>query len=365
MIKNPVPATVQSVGDIVMIPTDFDGLPGFQGPMAQTLFQTLPGTSTNFHRKRSSYMLKTFFCDDLTPLSIPAPEVNDAGPDGGPVDQHASNANCQACHYRLDPMGALFRNLGNSGTDYTGQNAITFDDFITFQGERYTQYLKTWQNPDGTFRAGYYILGRDGKPMREPGWTNEDGDTLRGLFGYMRRSKVVKSCLVKRLAEYVLGPKQVYDREWLAEISENLKSGPQSAAAFKDVVKKLVLSKTFNIHDPQKGVCYDLPTDAQPNRSPCSIAHVVNTHCAGCHSSVDGPGHLDFSNWKDIGNGVFSWAHENDDGVQLTKKESLQRMLDRITSSDLEFRMPYRRAMPEEDKLTAREWLTHELELLQ
>src|SRR5213075_2959878 len=114
----PVPPKVDSIADIIAIPVVVDGLPPLSDPLVG-FWPTAPATSTNFQRKRASYVLKTYFCDDLTPLSItPAEEANDAGvADGGdggapPPDVHASNANCQACHYRLDPIGALFRNRG-------------------------------------------------------------------------------------------------------------------------------------------------------------------------------------------------------------------------------------------------------------
>src|SRR5262249_48311801 len=122
------------------------------------------------------------------------------------------------------------------------------------------------------------------------------------------------------------------------------------------------LSKTFATHDPKRGVCYDLPSNAPPNRSPCAIAHVVNTHCVGCHDSVAGPGQLDFTNWKEIGNGLSSWAHEDDQGHQLAREVSLRKILDRITSTDRAFKMPLSRSLPAEDFTTLREWLTAQLE---
>jgi hypothetical protein len=347
---------VASILDLPEVRVAAEGLPPVVSPLGAGFFGTVPSTSTNFHRKRASYVLKTYFCDDMTPLDLPQAETGD----GGTSDVHASNSTCQACHYRLDPIGALFRNIGVGGRDYTGQGKIKFDDQVLLSGQDYEHYLAQWQNTDGSYRAGYWVLGRDGKPQREPTWTDADGDTLNGLWGYLRRSKVVKACLVKKLAEYVLGPKQVYDREWLAQISAGLHEGPQSADSFKAVVKSLLLSKTFSMHDPAKGVCYDIPEGASPNRSPCAIAHVVSGQCAGCHSSVSGPGHLDFTRWVDVGGGVFSWPHTDQSGVQLAPAESRRRMLERITSTDRRLRMPLLRAMPAEDFATFRTWLTTE-----
>jgi hypothetical protein len=352
----PVP-TVTSIADFPAVPVSVEGLPPLVPVLGRTFFRALPSSSTNFQRKRAAYMLKTYFCDDLTPLDIPA-----ANGDAGTGDLHANNPNCQACHYRLDPMGALFRNVGGDGRNFVGQNRIRFDDAIVFEGKAYEQYLSQWRNPDGSFRAGYWVIGQDGNPQREPGWTDAYGDALGGLWPYMRRSKLVKSCLVRKLADYVLGPKQVYDREWLAQISRDFADGPQSGAQFRGVVKALLLSKTFSTHDPDKGVCYDLPEKASPNRSPCAIAHVVSANCAGCHSSIAGAGRLDFTKWTDIGGGTFSWSHADPGGNQLPRAESLRRMLDRITTADRNKRMPLLRAMPADDFLTFRQWLTTSLE---
>lgn len=353
----PVPSQLWSVTDIPPIHAAADGFPALAPPLSKQFFANLPSTSTNNQRKRAAFMLKTYFCDDLTPLSVPAPD-----PDAGPGDVHASNPACQACHYRLDPMGALFRNFGKNGDDFTGQTRIIFDDNITFTDAAKEQYLAQWKNPDGSFRAGYWVLGRDGKPMREPGWTNADGDTMDGLFSYLPRSKVVKACLVRRLAEYVLGPKQIYDREWLNEISRGFQNGPASGEAFKSVVKSLVLSRTFQTHDPRPGSCYDAPADAPPNRSPCAVAYVVNTHCTGCHNSPKGPGNLDLTDWRDVGGGVFSWTHTDDEGRQLPREESLRRIRFRITTTDREKKMPLARTMPEGDVTQFTEWLDTTLE---
>lgn len=364
---------VQSIRDLRSISANVPELPELYPTLGDTFFRALPVSSTNFQRKRSAFMLKTYFCDDLTPLSIPSETpTEDAGADGSAGDggtdthtngnAHASNPTCQACHYRLDPMGALFRNIGAGGADFTGAGKIQFDDNVTFSGTDLDRYLSQWQNPDGSWRAGYYVIGRDGKPERERAWLDSDGDTLKGLWSYLPRSKVAKSCLTRKLASFVLGAGQVYDREWLGQISADFTPGPGSAKGFKEVVKALLLSTTFGLHDPKAGTCYDLPTGAGPNRSPCAIAHVVSENCAGCHASVDGPGHLDFTQWRDIGDGVFSWAHLDANGAQLPRDESLRRILARITASDPNVRMPLLRAMSEDDHKTLRIWITSTLE---
>src|SRR6185295_20080940 len=119
---------IESIADMPAIPTAAVGLPPIVEPLTAGFFGPLPATSTNFQRKRASYVLKTYFCDDLTPLTIPATEEGDGGADHA---VHASNPNCQTCHYRLDPIGALFRDRGFGGNDFSGFPQITFDDGVT------------------------------------------------------------------------------------------------------------------------------------------------------------------------------------------------------------------------------------------
>jgi hypothetical protein len=88
---------------------------------------------------------------------------------------------------------------------------------------------------------------------------------------------------------------------------------------------------------------------------------VVSANCVSCHSSVEGPGRLDFSSWKDIGGGVFSWAHLDANGNQLSRNESQKRILERITTPDRTLRMPLLRALPAEDFATFRDWLNTNL----
>jgi hypothetical protein len=354
---SPVKAAARTLVDLPRVEVAAPGLPPIFSPLGKTFFDSIVSTSTNFNRKRAAYMLKTYFCDDLTPLSIPTTEPGD----GGLSDLHASNSSCQACHYRLDPMGALFRNIGMRGKDFTGAGSIQFDDFVVFEGDAYERYLSTWRNPDGSFRAGYWVQGSDGQPRLDRGWTAENGDTITGLWSYLQKTKQVKACLVRRLAEYVLGPDQVYDREWLTEISSAFRAGPTSGEAFKGVLTSILLSKTFSVHDPEKGVCYDSATDAPAERAPCAIAGIVATNCATCHSSTGGGGHLDFTSWIDIGGGQFTWSHLDDHGQQLSHQESLRRIQSRINESNAQKRMPLMRSLSAEELATFRGWLASEL----
>jgi len=147
------------------------------------------------------------------------------------------------------------------------------------------------------------------------------------------------------------------DRDWLAEISTDLVDGPQSGVAFKSVLKRLVLSRTFSAADPAPGVCYDLPTGASPDRPSCAIAQIVSNSCATCHSSPMGPGHLDFTHWTKDATGTWWWSHTNENGAPLDPAESRRRIDDRITTTDLTRRMPLLQAFPPDDLRTFHDWL--------
>jgi hypothetical protein len=348
---HPAPPTIGSIMDVPAIHFAPEGLPPLATPLTgKGFWEPVPGTSTNYQRKRASYLLKTYFCDDLAPIDIPS--EGDGGAAGG--EAHAQNPSCQACHYRLDPMGGLLR---YGGSFY--RKSISFSDGVTFKDDRYEAYLDTWRNPDGSFRTGYFILGSDGTPERDPAWRDEDGDTITGLWSFLPRSKVVRSCLVRRLAEFVLGPEQVYDRAWLSEIAAELRPGPTSAVAFKSVVKKLLLSKTFSTHDPKAGTCYDVATTAPAGRAPCVIASIVEDNCQSCHAGARPSGRLDLSRWDPA---TQSFRHTDASGTSLPPRETFARMLERITTSDTRRRMPLLRVLPQADAATLRAWLNERLE---
>lgn len=90
----------------------------------------LGNSSTNLNRKRAAYMLKRFFCDDLTPVGVDNPQEHVSGP-------HGTDTSCYACHYKLDPMAGFFRNYGSYFYDYSRSSEIIFDDLASTNRRRY------------------------------------------------------------------------------------------------------------------------------------------------------------------------------------------------------------------------------------
>ncbi|MBY0384568.1 hypothetical protein K2X05_05365, partial [bacterium] len=112
----------------------------------ESIFSYLVNSSTNMNRKRSAYILKHFFCDDLTPVNV---KIDDDHTNNA----HGSNPSCYACHYKLDPMAGFFKNYGIQFFDFSSQTEISFDDGARID---LATYQKQWLKPDGkTWNIGY------------------------------------------------------------------------------------------------------------------------------------------------------------------------------------------------------------------
>lgn len=352
MINTPVGSKIHSVKDLMTLSYE---APEGAGPLAEPFtpegfWNNLKNSSTNFNRKRAAYVLRTYFCDDLTPINVEVPMTHTG-------NAHATDPACQACHYKLDPMGGLFRYHGRGGTDYQAANNYVFDDFKSIFEQEYSDYLSSWKNDQGEWKVGYYVGAN--KPHSK--WK---GDQLSDLWTFFKQSKEVKQCLVRRMAEYFLGPDQVYDAGWLDEISASMKPGATSAQQFKGVVKSLVTSNTFKQADPVAGKCYDFESDDDASgdeRAPCEIAHIVKKRCAGCHTDAEDLG-VDFTTWKKLDDGTYGFVHLNENrDAQITRQASLKMILDRITSTDPSYRMPQGGSMSELEKQTLYKWLDREI----
>ena len=97
-------------------------------------------------------------------------------------------------------------------------------------------------------------------------------------------------------------------------------------------------------------MCYDVPHGVDPaTRAPCRIATLLYRHCVSCHSKASPLGGLDLSSWVKRSDGLSGFIHKTASDEPSTK-ESVQTMIDRLTSSDDEMRMPYKKDMPEEER---------------
>ncbi len=326
---------------------------------SSSMWQELPNSSTNFNRRRAAYMLRTYFCDDLTPINIVAPS-------GMSSHKHASDAGCAACHYKLDPMAGFFRYRGFSGVDFNPQKSdlLIHDDLFQRSGDDLKNYLDNWRSSDPAraWNVGYVRSATKAK-------LNEYGDSLDDLFAIIRRVRESKVCLTKKMASYVLGADQVYDGSWIDSLAEKFQQAAQadappgaSSQAFKDVYKSFVLSKTFSTPDPELGQCYDFPAGVKPSGLPCAVSFIIEKNCASCHKGTGAPAGLDLSIWEDQGGGKMGFHHiDKDSGQALPMATTLERMKERLTSSDVNRQMPLMRAMGPVERASLFKWIDSQL----
>jgi hypothetical protein len=311
--------------------------------------QTLMNSSTNFNRKRAAYVLKTFFCDDLTPITVENP--------GEHTGRHGSEASCMSCHYKLDPMAGFFRDYGFLFGHYTDSKWIRFDDNATIERE---EYHRAWLAPKGAGRTWDIGFIRSAtKPE-----LNSYGDTLDDLFATIRTEPEVKSCMMKRLFAYHLGEKQAVDAGYMDYLAKqfNTQAAKNSTTAFKEATKRILLSRAFRTEDPDSSVYYDFPPNYDPvGRPPGRVAFLFEKNCVSCHSSTSGNGHLDLRSWVKLSDEVFSFSHLSN-GKQLPKRETFRRLSDRLTTSDSNRRMPLRQHMEPLDREVLFRWINEYLD---
>lgn len=276
-------------------------------------------SSTNYNRKRAAAILKTYFCDDLTPVNIVAPDVHGN-------DQHGSDPSCQACHYKLDPMAGFFRDQGLAGSSFPAQNLLVFDDGAVVSGASYDAYMNSWK-VNGSWNVGYV------RSLRDPRLNSYEVDhdqPLSELFRIIREAPEVKACLVKRMSEFFISQEQVFDGAFLSDLTRTLSQPSQSSGEnFKELVRRLMLSETFAAENPNPRVCYD-PPGAEAQGALCEVAFIIKTRCAACHA----------------------------EGFALDDPTVQAKMLDRLQSPDPERRMPLRMDMPDTERVALIKWLS-------
>lgn len=328
---------------------------GFGQPNIRTnqlgafFWRNLPNSSTNLDRKRGAYMLKHFFCDDLTPINVVIPDNHAKG-------KHGTDASCFACHYKLDPMAGFFRNYGILGSDYKYLDFITFDDQVTVDKDKYQAAWKAGEGRGRTWDVGYIRSTTDDS-------INTYAAEPEDLFEIIRNSPEAKKCIVKRAAQYTLGENQSVDAGYLEYLTEKFieESKINSSLALKDLVYNLVISDTFLNPDPDSKSCYDFAPGQDPNgRPPCLVAYLFEKNCATCHSSSGAKGGLDLTKWIDVGGGVFSFPHLDDNKKQYSRAQTLTVIAERLTTSDEEERMPSNKYISTEDLQTLVKWVEAE-----
>lgn len=313
-------------------------------------------SSTNFNRRRGAYILKTFFCDDLTPINIAIPSDHKKG-------RHASDPACASCHYKLDPMAGFFRNMGNFNFDLQDESYFVFDDGKKLNQAERDLYMNTWKNPEGTAREwniGYIRSATDER-------LNHYGESPKDLYEIIKKAPEVKQCLTKKMAEYFLGKNQVFDGGWLHELTQKFEEAakstePQaSSVAFKDVVKEMLLSKTFAERNPDSSKCYDFKKGDGESVIPCEVSFNIEKNCLSCHKGAGAASRLDLSSWTVDSSGKGVFLHRDENGIQLTAAESFQRISQSLSSKDERKLMPFFKYMAPVERAQLFNWVNGEL----
>jgi hypothetical protein len=312
----------------------------------------LQNSSTNFNRKRSAYVLKRFFCDDLTPVGFEDPQEHVAG-------AHGSDTSCFACHYKLDPMAGFFRNLGSQFYDYTRERTIIFDDLADDSRSRYEA---TWRGRKGSTRkwnVGY---------VRSPRWENQNsyGDTLTDLSGIIRQAPEPKRCLMKRLFEYMTAESQTIDGGYLDYLTEafEAEAAVSSSAAMKNAIVRVLMSKTYHERNAEPQRCYDHAPDAKPAKGPpCRVAFILQKNCAQCHGTIyGGDASLDLGAWIMAPDGKNrTFPHLDDAMQQRPAQDTIARIMERLASTDPKRRMPKNKIMSSQERQELYLWAQQEL----
>lgn len=304
-------------------------------------FSSLTNSSTNMNRKRAAYILKQYFCDDLTPVNVVIPEDHTE-------DAHGSTASCYSCHYKLDPMAGFFRNRGIGGFDFGQAEDIRFDDNAKVSRE---DYFKNWQRKDGTWNVGYVRSPEDVSLNTYP-----ENNDLAGLFELIKNSDEPKRCLVEKAFKYFLGEKVTVDGEFQNLYAEKFlqNSKTSSVDGMKSLVKDIVRTNSFVTESPVKGECYDLPEGVDlANRPPCSINFIIQKNCANCHGEMSKLGGLDMTTWSP----TSGFKHDN---ANLSHLDVLQRIEERLTTSDKNIRMPLRKHIDSTELQDLIHWISQQ-----
>jgi hypothetical protein len=319
---------------------------GFEQGMA------LGNSSTNFNRKRAAYVLKRFFCDDLIPIGFESPQQHVAG-------VHGSQTSCYACHHKLDPMAGFFRSYGAYFFDYARSPDIIFDDLASKDRALYEAVWKA-ASKQPAWNIGYIRSARFQS-------YNSYGISMGDLARILRTAPEVKRCLVKRLHEYIVAEDQTVDRGYLDYLTREFEAeaAVNASRAFKSTIVRLLQSKAYEQRDADPKRCYDAAPNSVPGEGPpCRVAFILSKNCAQCHNAAaeDDAARLDVGSWVLAPDGQRRiFRHLDDKLGQLPARDSLARLIERLSSSDASLRMPKGKVMGSDERQELFLWAQEEL----
>lgn len=307
-------------------------------------------SSTNYGRKRAKRVLSRYFCDDLTPIAFVQPREHTG-------NRHASEQSCYACHYKLDPMAGFFRNQRALLFDGSLKDSFYFSDGVLANRIEFEKFWKS-DSPNREWDVGYVRSATQESK-------NDYASTIPELLKMIQKAPEVKACIVKRMGEYFLGPKVLLSAGYLQELTDHFlqESKENSAIAFKKTIKRLLKSKTFATRNPSPDQCYDFGKNEDPeHQPPCKVAEILRQNCTLCHNPLQTAAGLDLSRWIKNQDGQLSFPHvQPSDGKVVSKIETLQSIIDRISTADLNRQMPLGKEMSNSQRETLFIWANAEI----
>ncbi|MBK7844367.1 MAG: hypothetical protein IPJ71_11825 [Bdellovibrionales bacterium] len=308
---------------------------------------SLVNSSTNYNRKRASFVLSRFFCDDLMPIGVEDGEFSTK-------HGHGSAPSCIACHHRLDPMAGFFKDMGLGFENFGQKSQITFDDGNVLDKSKYQNAWKATPSENREWNIGYI------RSVKET-WRNSYGVDLHDLFEIIKSAPEVKHCLVKRLFEYLVAENQVIDGSYLDFLTHQYAYTAQfnSSLAFKELVADIILGKSFLQTDLNPQECYDFTPGHQPGKSPpCRVNFLLQKNCAGCHQPNNLLGGLDVTRWAESSkeDPIPHFIHVDLAGKQFPSAITFARIIERLNSSEPERRMPLKQFMEPGDREALFRW---------
>jgi hypothetical protein len=300
----------------------------------------LKNSSTNFNRRRGAYVLKHFFCDDLTPVGFENPKDHVTG-------VHGSDTPCFACHFKLDPMAGFFRDRGTYFYDYAKNDTIIFDDGVEADRQKYSTNWQAQKGAPRSWNTGY---------IRSPRFDEQNsyGETIADLSHIIRDAPEAKRCLMKRLFEYMVAEEQTIDGAWLDELTQTFaeEAAHNSSLAMKNAIVRIATSNAYHQVNADPQQCYDhVPGARLDNAPPCRVASILQKNCVQCHGGSDPVARLDLSAWVPAPDGKSrTFPHFDAGHRQIAPQETLGRLAERLSSTDPAVRMPKDRAMPDQER---------------
>jgi hypothetical protein len=177
----------------------------------------------------------------------------------------------------------------------------------------------------------------------------------------------VKRCLVKRLHEYVVAEDQTIDGGYLDFLTREFEAeaAVNSSRAFKSTIVRLLQSKAYEQRDADPKRCYDAaPGSVAGAGPPCRVAFILSKNCAQCHNAAaeDDAARLDVGSWILAPDGQRRiFRHLDDKLAQLPARDSLARLIERLSSSDASLRMPKGKVMGSDERQELFLWAQEEL----